>query len=199
MDESLGAWALFRGAHKRPASLVPARPSCAARDDPHPGCSDAAAYVRTALQGAVQGTVLAFVIIVLVDDRVMGSARSSNLDEDSLRMQIGWMWVSPVWQRSGVNVEEKLLMLAHAFEELGCIRVEFMTDVLNSNSRNALLGIGVTEEGVLREHTFIWDGRKRDTIYYSILANEWPRVKEGLRERLATPRAAGTGPTKPGR
>ena len=161
--------------------------------------SDAAAYVRAALHGAAQGTVLPFVTILQADDRIIGSTRFANFDADSRRVEIGWTWVTPAWQRSGVNVEAKLLMLAHAFEELGCNRVEFKTDVLNSKSRNALLGIGATEEGVLREHTFIWDGRKRDTIYYSILATEWPRVREVLQERLATPRAAHTGPTIPAR
>ena len=88
-------------------------------------------------------------------------------------------------QRSGANVEAKLLMMTHAFETLGCNRVEFKTDVQNSKSRNALLGIGATEEGVLREHTRLWHGRMRDTIYYSVLASEWTRVRAALVARLA--------------
>jgi N-acetyltransferase len=158
---------------------------------------DAEAYVRAALQGAARGTVLPFVTVLQADNRVVGSTRFANYDRDSMRIEIGWTWITPTLQRSGANVEAKLLMLTHAFEQLGCNRVEFKTDVLNNKSRNALLGIGAHEEGVLREHTLIWNGRKRDTIFYSILASEWATVKAGLQKRLATPRAAHTGLTTP--
>jgi N-acetyltransferase len=158
---------------------------------------DAEAYVRAALQGAAQGTVLPFITVLQADNRVVGSTRFANYDRDSMRIEIGWTWITPTLQRSGANVEAKLLMLTHAFEQLECNRVEFKTDVLNSKSRNALLRIGAHEEGVLREHTLIWNGRKRDTIFYSILASEWATVKAGLQERLATPRVARTGLTTP--
>lgn len=161
------------------------------------GRDDAEAYVRAALQGAAQGTVLPFVTILQSENRVIGSTRFANYDRDSRRVEIGWTWITPSLQRSGANVEAKLLMLTHAFEQLACNRVEFKTDVLNEKSRTALLGIGAHEEGVLREHTFIWDGRKRDTVYYSILATEWPDVKHRLQQRLLSPRAARTDPTKP--
>ena len=161
------------------------------------GRDDAEAYVRAALQGAAQGTVLPFVTILQSENRVIGSTRFANYDRDSRRVEIGWTWITPSLQRSGANVEAKLLMLTHAFEQLACNRVEFKTDVLNEKSRKALLGIGAQEEGVLREHTFIWDGRKRDTVYYSIIATEWPDVKHRLQQRLLSPRAARTDPTKP--
>jgi RimJ/RimL family protein N-acetyltransferase len=161
------------------------------------GRDDAEAYVRAALQGAAQGTVLPFVTILQSENRVIGSTRFANYDRDSRRVEIGWTWITPSLQRSGANVEAKLLMLTHAFEQLACNRVEFKTDVLNEKSRTALLGIGAHEEGVLREHTFIWDGRKRDTVYYSIIATEWPDVKHRLQQRLLSPRAARTDPTKP--
>ena len=163
------------------------------------GRADAEAYVAAAMSSAAQGTALPFVTVLQSENRVIGSTRFANYDPDSRRIEIGWTWIAPALQRSGANVEAKLLMLAHAFEQLGCNRVEFKTDVLNQKSRNALIGIGANEEGVLREHTLIWDGRKRDTIYYSILAAEWPDVRIRLQQRLATPRAARTGLTTPAR
>jgi N-acetyltransferase len=161
------------------------------------GIADAEAYVRAALEGAAQGTVLPFVTVLQADDRVIGSTRFANYDADSQRVEIGWTWIVPGLQRSGANVEAKLLMLTHAFEWLGCNRVEFKTDVLNQKSRNALLGIGAREEGVLREHCLIWNGRKRDTIYYSVLASEWAEVKQNLQQRLVNLRASRTGPATP--
>ena len=161
------------------------------------GVADAQAYVRAALLGAAQGTVLPFVTVFQADDRVIGSTRFANYDADSQRIEIGWTWIVPGLQRSGANVEAKLLMLTHAFEHLGCNRVEFKTDVLNQKSRRALLGIGAHEEGVLREHCLIWNGRKRDTVYYSILASEWSVVKQNLQQRLLTPRASHIGPATP--
>jgi RimJ/RimL family protein N-acetyltransferase len=161
------------------------------------GRADAETYVRAALQGAAQGTVLPFVTVLQRENRVIGSTRFANYDGAARRVEIGWTWITPALQRSGANVEAKLLMLTHAFEQLSCNRVEFKTDVLNEKSRSALLGIGAREEGVLREHCFIWDGRKRDTIYYSILASEWPAVKGTLQQRLLTPRSSRSGPTIP--
>ena len=99
-------------------------------------------------------------------------------------MEIGWTWVTPAWQRTGANVEAKLLMLAHAFERLGCIRVEFKTDSLNQKSRCALTGIGATEEGTLRNHMIVWDGRFRHSVYFSVIESEWPAVKALLLRRL---------------
>lgn len=147
---------------------------------------DAAAYVTAALKAAASGTALPFVTIAKSENRVIGSTRFANYDEESRRVEIGWTWLSPEWQRSGANVEAKLLMMTHAFERLGCHRVEFKTDVLNDKSRNALKGIGAQEEGILRQHTLLWTGRIRDTIYYSVLAPEWSDVKQRLIERLAT-------------
>jgi N-acetyltransferase len=161
------------------------------------GRADAEAYVATALGSAAQGSALPFVTILQSENRVIGSTQFGNYDRGNRRIEIGGTWIAPALQRSGANVEAKLLMLTHAFEQLGCNRVEFKTDVLNQKSRNALLGIGALEEGVLREHSIIWNGRKRDTIYYSILTAEWPDVKNRLEQRLAIPRAARTGLTTP--
>jgi hypothetical protein len=96
------------------------------------------------------------------------------------RVEIGWTWVAPAWQGSGANGEAKLLLLEHAFERLGCRRVEFKTDSLNERSRAALLKIGATFEGILRNHMIMADGRQRHSAYYSVLDSEWPAVRERL-------------------
>lgn len=141
-------------------------------------------YVSEALAARDAGSQQPFVIVSKSDATVVGSTRYGNIDLDNRRVEIGWTWLAPPWQRSGINREAKLLLLTHAFEELGCVRVEFKTDVRNSQSRNALLGIGAVEEGVLRKHIRIEAGGYRDTIYYSILDDEWPNVKRVLEEGL---------------
>jgi N-acetyltransferase len=141
-------------------------------------------YVLTALQWTRDGTALPFVTVAQQTGEVIGSTRFANIDRTNRRMEIGWTWVTPAWQRTGANVEAKLLMLAHAFERLGCIRVEFKTDSLNQKSRRALAGIGATEEGTLRNHMIVWDGRFRHSVYFSVIESEWPAVKALLLRRL---------------
>jgi RimJ/RimL family protein N-acetyltransferase len=121
--------------------------------------------------------------------RVIGSTRYMNIDRVNQRVEIGSTWIAPAWQRTAVNTEAKYLMLRHAFEVWNCIRVELKTDALNQKSRNAILRIGAKEEGTLRRHLITWTGRVRDTVYFSILDNEWPHVKAQLEARL-TARAA---------
>jgi N-acetyltransferase len=99
-------------------------------------------------------------------------------------VEIGWTWLAPAWQRTAINTEAKLLMLRHAFETLGCIRVELKTDALNERSRAAIRRLGATEEGTLRQHTITSTGRMRDTVYYSILASEWPETRQRLEAAL---------------
>ncbi len=111
---------------------------------------------------------------------VVGSARYGNIDLFNRRVEIGWMWLAPRWERSGINTEAKLLLLVHAFQEMNCVRVEFKTDSLNLPSRDALLRIGAKEEGTLRMHMVAGTPRMRDTVYYCILFEEWPQVKRGL-------------------
>ena len=100
------------------------------------------------------------------------------------RLEIGWTWVAPAWQRSGANREAKLLMLSHAFETLGCRRVEFKTDSNNEPSRTALLGIGATFEGIFRKHMVMPGGGVRHSAWYSVIDDEWPAVKARLEELL---------------
>jgi RimJ/RimL family protein N-acetyltransferase len=141
-------------------------------------------YMESALKLQREGTTLPFVTIERSSGRIVGSTRFGNYDPSNRRIEIGWTWVAPRWQRTAINTEAKYLMLTHAFEKLGCVRVELKTDVLNTPSRKAMLRIGATEEGVLRKHSLVWDGRYRDSIYYSILDEEWPGVKQQLEKML---------------
>jgi RimJ/RimL family protein N-acetyltransferase len=111
-------------------------------------------------------------------------------------VEIGWTWYGRDYQRTAVNTESKYLLLRHAFETLGCIRVELKTDALNERSRKAILRIGAKEEGLFRHHILMPSGRIRDTAYFSIIDDEWPDVKARLEEMLAsraTPGELGTG------
>jgi RimJ/RimL family protein N-acetyltransferase len=99
-------------------------------------------------------------------------------------VEIGWTWIAAPWQRTAVNTEAKYLMLRHAFETLGCIRVELKTDVLNERSRRAILRIGAREEGILRKHAITEAGRIRDTVYFGIVDDDWPSVKARLESML---------------
>ncbi len=142
-------------------------------------------YLQRALAEAAGGTGLPFATIELATGRPVGSTRFGNISMRDRRAEIGWTWVGVPWQRTAVNTEAKLLMLRHAFEGWGCVRVELKTSALNEKSRNAIRRLGATEEGCLRRHTLLDDGTWRDTVYYSILDDEWPAVRGRLEERLA--------------
>lgn len=148
--------------------------------------ADMREYIESGLRTLRDGTGLPFVTIAKDSGRIVGSTRFGNYDPANSRVEIGWTWIAKPWQRTAINTEAKYLMLSHAFEKLRCVRVELKTDVLNEPSRRAMLRIGAREEGVLRKHTLMWTGRYRDSIYYSVLDDEWPEVKkrlEGLLER----------------
>lgn len=142
-------------------------------------------YIESALEVQGEGTSQPFVTIERSSGRVVGSTRFGNYDAANRRIEIGWTWLARQWQRTTINTEAKYLMLTHAFEKLHCVRVELKTDVLNAPSRKAMLRIGAKEEGVLRKHTLMWTGRYRDSIYYSVLDEEWPQVKGRLEKLLA--------------
>jgi len=133
-----------------------------------------------------RGESVAFATIDRSSGRTIGSTRFMNIDRVNKRVEIGSTWIAPAWQRTAVNTEAKFLMLRHAFEVWGCIRVELKTDGLNQRSRNAILRIGAKEEGILRRHLVTWTGRVRDTVYFSILDSEWPEVKAKLEARLCS-------------
>ena len=141
-------------------------------------------YMQSALDLQREGTTLPFVTIERSSGRIVGSTRFGNYDPSNRRIEIGWTWIAPPWQRTAINTEAKYLMLSHAFEKLHCVRVELKTDVLNAPSRKAMVRIGAKEEGILRKHSLVWNGRYRDSIYYSILDDEWPGVKQQLERML---------------
>ena len=141
-------------------------------------------YVETALRWQAEGTALPFATVERRVGTVVGSTRFGNIDRPNRRVEIGWTWLGPRWQRTACNTEAKYLMLRHAFETWGCLRVEFKTDALNERSRAALLRIGAREEGTLRKHMITTTGRVRDSVYFSILDDEWPAVKERLEARI---------------
>ncbi len=143
------------------------------------------AYVEAALAEQARGTALPFATVDKAAGLAVGSTRYGNIEPAHRRLEIGWTWIAPPWQRTYVNTEAKYLMLCHAFEALGCLRVEFKTDALNQASRRAIARLGAQEEGTLRRHMVTASGRLRDTVYYSILADEWPAVKASLEVRLA--------------
>lgn len=141
---------------------------------------DLAAWVEEALAEAANGRTLPFATCLRADGTVVGSTRFAAYSPENERVEIGWTFVGSPWQRSAVNTEAKLLMLRHAFEGLGLERVELKTDRLNEASRRAILRLGATEEGTLRSHMLCASGRRRDSVYYSILRAEWPTVRERL-------------------
>lgn len=143
-----------------------------------------AAYIETALKDQASGMALPFVQVDKTSGRVVGSTRYANIEPAHYRLEIGWTWVGRAWQRTAVNTEAKYLLLRHAFETLGCMRVEFKTDSLNERSRAAILRIGAREEGIFRNHMITASGRVRHTVYYSIVDTEWPEVKRRLEARL---------------
>ncbi len=150
-------------------------------------------YIEKALQRQADGTVLPFAVIAKSVGRAIGSTRYAAIDRGNRRLEIGWTWYGREWQRTAVNTETKYLMLRHAFEALGCVRVEFKSDVLNERSRAALLRIGAKEEGVFRHHQIMPDGRIRDSVYFSIIKPEWPDVKTRLESLLTRSDPVGSG------
>lgn len=145
-------------------------------------------YMETAVREQAEGRSLPFATVAREAGRPVGSTRFGSIDRLNRRVEIGWTWLGRAWQRTGVNTEAKLLMLTHAFETLGCIRVELKTDALNQQSRAAIARLGAREEGTMRKHMITERGRFRDSVYYSILEEEWPTVKAGLEARLRRPR-----------
>ncbi len=148
---------------------------------PAPGTAQA--YIEKALAQQAAGKALAFVVVDS-DDVVVGSTRFYALDPEMPRLQIGYTWYARRVQRTGLNIEAKLLLLEHAFERLQCVCVGFETSALNHASRAAIAGIGAKLDGVLRSHMLHPDGSVRDTVAYSILQSEWPSVQQHLHTRL---------------
>lgn len=136
------------------------------------------------LEAAEQGTYVPFAVIHRAADQAIGWTTYMDIDVADERLEIGWTWYGRAYWRSAVNTESKLLLLTHAFEDLGMGRVQLKTDHLNHRSQTAITRIGARREGVLRRHRRRPDGTWRDSVYFSILADEWPAAKERLAARL---------------
>ncbi len=142
-------------------------------------------WVEEALTAQHAGSAIPFATTLRETGRVIGSTRFMNIDTSHRRAEIGATWIAPAWQRSRVNTEAKYLMLRYAFEEQQRRRVEFKTSSQNIKSRTAILRLGATEEGTFRKHMIQEDGSNRDTVYFSIVDDEWPAVKAQLETAFA--------------
>ena len=148
-------------------------------------------YVADALAGREAGTMLPWVVRELASGRVIGSTRYHDIVPAVDRVEIGYTWYGASWQRTHVNSACKLLLLAHAFDTVGCAVVGLRTDNFNFRSQRAIEALGAKKDGVIRHHQPRRDGTARDTVMYSILAAEWPDVRRHLEFRLARPRSGG--------
>lgn len=147
---------------------------------------DMRSFIEAELRKQQAGLKLRFATIAKPSQQPVGSTSYLNIDRQHRRLEIGGTWITPSWQRSAVNTEAKYLQLSHAFETLGCIRVEFKTDSLNIKSRQALARIGAVEEGTFRNHMVMPDGRLRHSVYFSIIDSEWPAVKAHLEQVMSS-------------
>ena len=143
------------------------------------------AWLAEALRARDTGAEQPFALVDAISGRVVGSTRYLAITPAHRRLEIGWTWLAPDTWRTGINVEAKLLLLTHAFETLGAMRVELKTDARNERSRAAILALGARFEGVFRKHMLMADGRIRDSAWYAITDDEWPAVRTRLVARLA--------------
>lgn len=149
-----------------------------------PSAASVDAYIDAALTGRAAGTMMPFATEVIATGEVIGSTRFWKIDAIHRKLEIGGTWLSASWQCTYANSEAKFLMLRHAFETLNCVRVQFTTDVTNMKSRAAILRLGAKQEGVVRNERIMPDGRKRNSVRFSIIDEEWPAVRWFLESRL---------------
>ena len=150
-----------------------------------PSATTVDAYLKKALDGREAGTVMPFVIVLKETGEVIGSTRFWKIDPFNRKLEIGSSWISARFQKTFVNTEAKYLMLRHAFEVLDCVRVQFTTDENNQKSRHAILRLGAQQEGIVRHERIMPDGRKRNSVRFSIIDDEWPQVRLNLERKLA--------------
>jgi RimJ/RimL family protein N-acetyltransferase len=143
------------------------------------------AWVLDLLARQAQGGDLPFAVIHQESGRAIGATRYLEIRPEHRGVEIGGTWYAPAFQRTAANTEAKYLLLRHAFETWDCVRVQFKTDARNLRSQRAIERLGAVREGVLRQHMITPEGRRRDSVYYSILDSEWPAVKRWLENRLA--------------
>lgn len=146
--------------------------------------ADLERYVREAMTAQMLGTAVPFVTIERESGTIVGSTRFMNIDTDHKKAEIGSTWINPKWQRTAINSEAKLLMMTHAFEVWGCVRVELKTDSNNEKSKNAMRRIGCSEEGTLRNHMITEAGRHRHSVYFSVIESEWESAKAILASKI---------------
>jgi len=154
--------------------------------DPSGSSESFHAWLENALATSSVGTEAAFATVDAVTGELVGSTRYLALRPEHRGLEIGWTWLAPAHWQTGANVEAKLLMLEHAFERLGCQRVEFKTDARNERSRAALAALPAKFEGIFRKHMLVRGGERRDSAYYSIIDDEWPEVRDNLTRRIDT-------------
>jgi RimJ/RimL family protein N-acetyltransferase len=147
--------------------------------------ADMHAIVTSALEGQTAGQMLPFATIERASNTPIGSTRYLNIEPANRGLEIGWTWLTPRVQRTGINTECKYLLLCHAFETLGALRVQLKTDSRNLNSQRAIERLGAIKEGVLRKVVILHNGYQRSSVFYSILDDEWPTVKAGLETKMA--------------
>lgn len=145
---------------------------------------DTQAWIDQTLVIAAGGAQIPFAIIERRSGMAIGSTRYMDIRRNDRGLEIGWTWIGTAFQRSAVNTECKYLMLRHAFENLGAVRVQLKTDLRNVRSQRAIERLGAVREGVLRKHMIQWDGFIRDTVYYSVIEGEWPEVRRRLQSLL---------------
>ncbi|MEW9580349.1 GNAT family N-acetyltransferase [Paraburkholderia sp. DGU8] len=150
-----------------------------------PGPDTIGDYIATALDTRMAGTVMPFVIALRENGAIVGSTRFWKIDRANRKLEIGHTWLSESMQRTAVNTEAKHLLLSYAFDVLQCVRVQFTTDELNAKSRASILRLGAKQEGVVRHERIMPDGRKRNSVRFSIVDHEWPAVKAMLAAKLA--------------
>jgi RimJ/RimL family protein N-acetyltransferase len=149
-----------------------------------PDAAGMAAYIERALADTAEGTALAFAVRDRATGALLGSTRYCHAEAAQRRLEVGYTWYAASAQRSAVNTECKYLLLRHAFETLDCIAVELRTHWMNQRSREAIERLGAKQDGVLRNHRIMPDGSLRDTVVYSIIASEWPAVRQHLTFKL---------------
>ena len=156
-----------------------------------PSAASVDSYIALALRSQQQSGTLPFAVTLSAGGQVIGSTRLWNIEPEHRKLEIGHTWYARSWQRTAANTECKALLLRHAFEQLHCVRVQLTTDVLNQASRAAILRLGAVEEGIIRNERIMPDGRRRSSVRYSIIDEEWPAVRLLLQQRLARLLAAG--------
>lgn len=142
--------------------------------------ADLRKWMDQACADSTANTRRPFTIIEKTSGNIAGSMSMGNISMHDLRLEIGWSWLGKNFRGTGINRHAKYCMMKYAFDQLSFERVEFKTDVLNERARKGLQKIGGKEEGILRSHMTMWNNRRRDSVYYSVLKNAWPQLKQTI-------------------